>query len=1572
MKWAEPRHRPGRVRRAPGAEAVLQIVEAAPTVNDVRWDVGGAHATRKCPDVTDDKYFAKAIRDAKRHEEKHWDQKSAVELICRDTAGDSWYLLVPTPNGVALEFPETHGFKDAHSYVMRMERDLKLPVGSLAIKTLESQFAMCPRSNNWIPDPHDPTKPKRFPVLRLYFDTPHLYRKVVKYCETTEVLGKDKFKYKVSVWETKDYVKLEQRFLIENELVPCGWIRAGHLRPLGWARSLCDHERTCLPKHIAAISEDEALCRTTKISIDLEVRNGTTEDRQKGRGVGIDKFPKAEDPTNQIIQASVVVDTADGRHINYLLELDDDGAKVGDRAVETRTLRGGQYRVVYFQAEIDLIVAIRDLIVHHDADIVTTFNGNGFDWPYLFGRAGALKAGDPNGRLYQLGRVITERYETEYTYYKPGAGEGGRDQPVVDYDPDDSDGATEKLPRKHFHVAQLALEKGVVLTPVMKGRILLDMCEHIKKDISIRLPSYTLDACAKKVLKEEGKMTFDHNDIFDAWSGLLPANRLIQIVHGKKDGRFLHEPSPHEDEVNAWFEPMAGRPLQAFRDEVKLKYDAWAAENARRKRARAALWARVLGGGGLAPAEFDRQMELVRVIKAPDNVFGVPPEAQRRLLGDYCIVDSRLPLRMMEVRGDVMFVWQVSRVACTNPNAVINGGQMARVSAMFIREAWHQGRVVNRVINRAMPYQGATVLPPKRGFYGAGDGKRRLHRYVHDAEAQVAELRAEIAGLEAAVESKAERKKRKKKLEARIKTVNATTVRHYLDAAEEVPPDDGAPVPPELDMPVPPPAAPDGEREQAVRDRIARFDPALLAKHNVTPGQLFRMAWSVIDELPEGYDFAGMTVREVQQTETGRVVLTLDFKSLYPSIMLSHSLCPSTLFQPDEPLTVSETYAKQYRRMLRRREIDAMPSLFPESSASCAPPELEHVPDHAALLRQSVEAIKRQLTAMPTHDPKRAALLQAMAASQADLDALERPAAAAADDGIGSESESEDADDDEGVEEDMGGGIIEDLDDVGDYWTIDIPVTNKKGYVIAKRRHKFTKHDRGIYPVMLEMLLNGRQAAKGQMKKEKAFRAVLQRVLDPAMALEDGAPLPAETAAWLDELRAEMGKDDDANEEKARAWLERHPELEEHADAVIQLTSTNIAIFDGRQKALKVMANSIYGVSGAKQHSPCACCKLAETVTAIGRQMIEKSKHAAEVVFAKYGCRVIYGDTDSIFVLIDEPDDKEAWRIAIEIAEYITKVVFKGTVQELEAEALKRAFALFKKKTYVALQDEGHGYEHAESGISTVRRDKPDVLNKLVSRLTHAFTKLAYFPKETIAKVLIGMCVDHLHHLEADELPLEDYQIIQRINKLSTRSPHIVVARELEALSGLPVLRGDAVTYVHVIDPSKKLVADRVKSPMVIKADPDRWKVDRAHYLRKKLPIVRSTVSLFVPEEVIDKMFDTYQRALDDPMMVTLDSWAGSTLTPAEQRRQNVTDALDNAIFNGRIPNSGWFPPPIGGTKRAAKEVAAEMAERTVSLSDALGLEHRPAKRAKKAAPPSKPKAAASSSTAMSLDDLFG
>ena len=70
-------------------------------------------------------------------------------------------------------------------------------------------------------------------------------------------------------------------------------------------------------------------------------------------------------------------------------------------------------------------------------------------------------------------------------------------------------------------------------------------------------------------------------------------------------------------------------------------------------------------------------------------------------------------------------------------------------------------------------------------------------------------------------------------------------------------------------------------------------------------------------------------------------------------------------------------------------------------------------------------------------------------------------------------------------------------------------------------------------------------------------------------------------------------------------------------------------VLEGRQLALKISANSVYGFTGATV-GQLPCLEISSSVTAFGREMIDKTRNRVEELFP--GSKVIYGDTDSVMV----------------------------------------------------------------------------------------------------------------------------------------------------------------------------------------------------------------------------------------------------------------------------------------------------------------------------------------------------
>lgn len=114
------------------------------------------------------------------------------------------------------------------------------------------------------------------------------------------------------------------------------------------------------------------------------------------------------------------------------------------------------------------------------------------------------------------------------------------------------------------------------------------------------------------------------------------------------------------------------------------------------------------------------------------------------------------------------------------------------------------------------------------------------------------------------------------------------------------------------------------------------------------------------------------------------------------------------------------------------------------------------------------------------------------------------------------------------------------------------------------------------------------------------------------------------------------------------------------------------AVLDGRQLALKVSSNSVYGFTGALV-GPLPALEISAGTTSFGREMIEASKKEAESTFPR--AKVVYGDTDSIMVLLQTKDVAEALKTGKRMAVHITEKLFKAPVS-LEFEKVYWPFLL--------------------------------------------------------------------------------------------------------------------------------------------------------------------------------------------------------------------------------------------------------------------------------------------------------
>lgn len=163
------------------------------------------------------------------------------------------------------------------------------------------------------------------------------------------------------------------------------------------------------------------------------------------------------------------------------------------------------------------------------------------------------------------------------------------------------------------------------------------------------------------------------------------------------------------------------------------------------------------------------------------------------------------------------------------------------------------------------------------------------------------------------------------------------------------------------------------------------------------------------------------------------------------------------------------------------------------------------------------------------------------------------------------------------------------------------------------------------------------------------------------------------------------------------------------------------AVLNGRQLALKVSANSVYGLTGATT-GKLPCLAIASSTTSFGRQMIEKTKDEVEKKYNiangySHDAQVIYGDTDSVMVKFGTKDLAEAMRLGEEASHYVSDKFVKPI--KLEFEKVYFPYLLINKKRYAGLYwTKTEKYDKMDTkGIETVRRDNCLLVQTVIEKV---------------------------------------------------------------------------------------------------------------------------------------------------------------------------------------------------------------------------------------------------------------
>ena len=283
--------------------------------------------------------------------------------------------------------------------------------------------------------------------------------------------------------------------------------------------------------------------------------------------------------------------------------------------------------------------------------------------------------------------------------------------------------------------------------------------------------------------------------------------------------------------------------------------------------------------------------------------------------------------------------------------------------------------------------------------------------------------------------------------------------------------------------------------------------------------------------------------------------------------------------------------------------------------------------------------------------------------------------------------------------------------------------------------------------------------------------------------------------------------------------------------------------------AIKILMNSFYGVLGTpacRFYRP----QLAAAITTFGREILLWSRDR----FRDYGFRVLYGDTDSLFVLSGVQTTSVARARGEELAQRLNRdleshILEKWRVKsrlELELERLYRKFFIPStrqggrgaRKRYVGFVGDGTDAEVVFTGMEVVRSDWTDLartVQKELYRRLFTETDVGPYLRETVARLRSGRLDDLVVYSKTLGKPLEEYK--------STTPPHVAAARKM---SGKP---GRRISYLMTLagpEPAGETTAD----------------IDREHYVRKQVrPVARP---------VLDHLGLKFEKVIGDDRQLEL------------------------------------------------------------------------------------------------------
>ena len=553
-----------------------------------------------------------------------------------------------------------------------------------------------------------------------------------------------------------------------------------------------------------------------------------------------------------------------------------------------------------------------------------------------------------------------------------------------------------------------------------------------------------------------------------------------------------------------------------------------------------------------------------------------------------------------------------------------------------------------------------------------------------------------------------------------------------------------------------------------------------------------------------------------------RFVFTLDFTSLYPSIMQAYNLSFDTLipiwFWPEVPIECCEVIRV----------------------------EQEEPAEHYSLSRRDdiIEKLKLRSKGYPveiTDEEIQYYQKNVTVTTPGVVDPLN-------------------------VEED----IIRDQTDLTE-------ITNK---VMRCYEFRFIKkvHGEGLMPKLEREWVATRKGVKGEIKQYEKKVEFCEYTLEHCLDREDKPELREKELAALQEKMAiclTKREDDDTLKEKAQLTKkietieeliamspdERLNKKDQIKNEIKELRIILISL-DKKQNAIKIIANSGYGFTGVRK-GMLSGVFIAICVTYLGRKLVTKANDVLVERFEHLGAKVVYNDTDSSMISLDIDETADLRRIGKEMEDVISgrdeQILEDGTIIPAIEPVFKKPLKMefedvsqmcpIKPKYYLKAIRETDPEKIAKKGPFVLDKSgKPKIKTKGVLTAKRGNSKITMNIYSELSDQVLFLkdITDALRSLGkfANDLLTDkfDAKDLAKVNELGAsyvqESYFLNVLSKNMALQGKPVRPGDRIEYIIVKPPGSKKdekIGNKCRELEMWLNNPNREPIDYEYYISKGL-----------------------------------------------------------------------------------------------------------------------------------------